>query len=194
MPAESRICLPWMITFMGGNLRTPAIAASSQHPLTPPGCHATEPRLFPSPRSHSRQNQVIASVSRRYAKALLTLGLETGEHEKLGESLESVVRAIAESSEARTLAQNPGYTQAQRQQLVDVLAQRLGLSATLVSFLRLLVDRHRLRGPPDIPRGYRDPLDAQGGGGRGRGASAAPPPPPGGPRGRQAGSRTPRQP
>src|SRR5256885_1884461 len=174
MPAESRICLPWMITFMGGNLRTPAIAASSQHPLTPPGCHATEPRLFPSPRSHSRQNQVIASVSRRYAKALWSLGLETGEHEKLGESLESVVRAIAESSEARTLAQNPGYTQAQRQQLVDVLAQRLGLSATLVSFLRLLVDRHRLGQLSDIARSYRDLLDAQVGRVRGMVTSASP--------------------
>src|SRR5256885_9603940 len=129
MPAESRICLPWMITFMGGNLRTPAIAASSQHPLTPPGCHATEPRLFPSPRSHSRQNQVIASVSRRYAKALLSLGLETGEHEKLGDALEPVLRAMAESSGARTLVQNARYTLAHNQQLVDVIAHILGHSA-----------------------------------------------------------------
>src|SRR5256885_720835 len=124
MPAESRICLPWMITFMGGNLLTVAIAASG---LTLPGCHATEPRLSRAPRQHSSEAEpVIASVPRRYAKALLSLGLETGEHEKLAESLESVVRAIAASTEARTLAQNPGYTQPQRQKLVDVLAQRLG--------------------------------------------------------------------
>jgi len=120
---------------------------------------------------------VIASVSRRYAKALLSLGLETGEHEKLAESLESVVRAIAASSEARTLAQNPGYTQAQRQKLVDVLAQRLALSATLVSFLRLLVDRHRLGELADIARSYRDLVDAQVGRVRGMVTSAAPLPP-----------------
>src|SRR5437870_11108173 len=83
-----------------------------QHPRSIP--------QHPAASDDSRQNQVIASVSRRYAKALLSLGLETGEHEKLAESLDSVVRAIAASDEARTLAQNPGYTQAQRQQLVDV--------------------------------------------------------------------------
>jgi F-type H+-transporting ATPase subunit delta len=120
---------------------------------------------------------VIASVSRRYAKALLSLGLETGEHEKLAESVEAVVRVIAASNEARTLAQNPGYTQAQRQKLVDLLAQRLGLSATLVSFLRLLVDRQRLGELPDIARSYRDLVDAQVGRVRGTVTSASPLPP-----------------
>jgi F-type H+-transporting ATPase subunit delta len=120
---------------------------------------------------------VIASVSRRYAKALLTLGLETGEHEKLAESLDAVVRTLAASSEARTLAQNPGYTQKQRQQLVDVLAQRLGLPGTLVSFLRLLVDRHRLVELADIARSYRDLVDAQVGRVRGSVTSAQPLPP-----------------
>jgi F-type H+-transporting ATPase subunit delta len=120
---------------------------------------------------------VIASVSRRYAKALLALALETGEHEKLAESLDAVVRAIATSGEARTLAQNPGYTQKQRQQLVDVLAQRLALPGTLVSFLRLLVDRHRLVDLPDIARSYRDLVDAQVGRVRGTVTSAQPLPP-----------------
>src|SRR4051812_36914593 len=134
-------------------------------------------RVFRGPQSTFEANSVIASVSRRYAKALLTLGLETGEHEKLAEALESVVRAIASSSEARTLAENPGYTQAQRQKLVDVLAQRLGVPATLVSFLRLLVDRHRLPELPDIARSYRDLVDAQVGRVRGMVTSAQPPPP-----------------
>jgi len=117
---------------------------------------------------------VIASVSRRYAKALLSLALETGEHEKVGESVDAVVRAIANSSEARTLAQNPGYTQKQRQQLIDVLAQGLGLSGTLVSFLRLLVDRHRLAELPDIARSYRELVDAQVGRVRGMVTSSQP--------------------
>jgi F-type H+-transporting ATPase subunit delta len=120
---------------------------------------------------------VIASVSRRYAKALLNLALETGEHEKVAESLDAVVRAIAASTEARTLAQNPGYTQKQRQQLVDLLAQRLNLPATLVNFLRLLVDRHRFAELADIARSYRDLVDAQVGRVRGTVTSAQPLPP-----------------
>jgi F-type H+-transporting ATPase subunit delta len=120
---------------------------------------------------------VIASVSRRYAKALVTLALETGEHEKIAENLDAVVHAIALSSEARTMVQNPGYTQKQRQQLMDVLAQRLGISGILVSFLRLLVDRHRLEDLPDIARSYRDLVDAQVGRVRGTVTSAQPLPP-----------------
>src|SRR2546423_9093000 len=112
-------------------------------------------RATPGQLSFEVGTPVIASVLRRYAKALLSLALETGEHEKLAESLESVVRTIAASSEARTLAQNPGYTQAQRQKLVDVLAQRPGLSPTLARFLRLLVDRHRLSEMPDRARHHR---------------------------------------
>src|ERR1051325_8318704 len=130
-------------------------AASCIDPRGVP-CYGTASFASPPQHSSSEAEPVIASVSRRYAKALLSLGLETGEHEKLAESLESVVRAIAASTEARTLAQNPGYTQAQRQKLVDLLAQRLGLPATLVSFLRLLVDRHRLGELGDIARSYRD--------------------------------------
>jgi F-type H+-transporting ATPase subunit delta len=116
-------------------------------------------------------------VSRRYAKALVTLALETGEHEKIAENLDAVVQAIALSSEARTMVQNPVYTQKQRQQLVDVLAQRLGFSGTLVSFLRLLVDRHRLEDLSDIARSYRDLVDAQVGRVRGTVTSAQPLPP-----------------
>src|SRR2546430_6744023 len=41
MPAESRICLPWMITFMTGTVRTVPIAASCR--IDPPRgpCYGT---------------------------------------------------------------------------------------------------------------------------------------------------------
>jgi F-type H+-transporting ATPase subunit delta len=117
---------------------------------------------------------VIASVSRRYARALLSLALEAGEHERIQEQVEVVARAIAESQEARTLVNNPGYTTAHRHALVDVLAERLQLSRTLVSFLHLLVDRHRLPELPDIARSYRDLVDAQVGRVRGMVTSAHP--------------------
>jgi F-type H+-transporting ATPase subunit delta len=117
---------------------------------------------------------VIASVSRRYAKALLSLALEAGEHERIEEQVEVVARAIAESPEARTLVHNPGYSSAQRHALVDVLGDRLQLSPTLVSFLHLLVDRHRLPELPDIGRSYRDLVDAHVGRVRGFVTSAQP--------------------
>jgi F-type H+-transporting ATPase subunit delta len=119
---------------------------------------------------------VIASVSRRYAKALLSLALEAGEHERIEEQVELVSRAIADSPEARTLATNPVYNSAQRHALVDVLARYLQLLPTLVSFLHLLVDRHRLPELPDIARSYRDLVDTQVGRVRGTVTSAQPMP------------------
>jgi F-type H+-transporting ATPase subunit delta len=102
---------------------------------------------------------VEASVSRRYARALFSLALEEAGHERAGEELDAVAQALRASNEARTMVENPGYTQAQRHVLVDILAQRLSLSPLVANFLRLLVDRHRLAELPAIARAYAEMVD-----------------------------------
>ena len=102
---------------------------------------------------------IDASVSRRYARALFSLALEEGKHERTGEELDAVAQAIRASNEARTVVQNPGYTPAQRHALVDVLAKSLSLSLLLTNFLHLLADRHRLAEVPAIARSYAEMMD-----------------------------------
>ena len=102
---------------------------------------------------------IQASVSRRYARALFSLALEEGKHERAGEELAAVAQAIRASGEARTVVENPGYTPAQRHALVDVLAKALSLSPLVANFLRLLVDRHRLAELPAIARSYAEMVD-----------------------------------
>jgi F-type H+-transporting ATPase subunit delta len=102
---------------------------------------------------------ISASVSRRYARALFSLALEQGGHERAGEELEAVAQALRASNEARAMVENPGYTQAQRHALVDVLVSRLSLSPLVANFLRLLVDRHRLAEVPAIARAYAEMVD-----------------------------------
>ena len=104
---------------------------------------------------------IDSSVARRYARALLALGLEEGRHEKFGDELDAVVRALDESQEARDMALNPGYSAQQRQGVVGTLASQLQLSPTVVNFLRLLVERQRLPGLPQIARAFRELVDAQ---------------------------------
>jgi F-type H+-transporting ATPase subunit delta len=104
---------------------------------------------------------IAASVARRYARALLALGLEEGRHEKYGEELEAVAAALDASAEARDMVLNPGFTKAQRQGVIDTLAQGLSLSPMVVSFLRLLVDRRRIGQVDAIARAYRELVDAQ---------------------------------
>ena len=102
---------------------------------------------------------IEASVSRRYARALFSLAVEEGKHERVGEELEAVAQAIRASGEARTVLENPGYTPAQRHALADVLAKSLSLSPLVANFLRLLVDRHRLTEIPVIARSFAEMVD-----------------------------------
>src|SRR2546421_10920214 len=121
-----------MMTFMVGNLAPPRSRCKGllTPSLTDHGLRATEPRLSRPLSERNRGFEVIsASVSRRYARALFSLALEQGGHERAGEELEAVAQALRASNEARAMVENPGYTQAQRHALVDVLVSRLSLSA-----------------------------------------------------------------
>ena len=104
---------------------------------------------------------IDASVARRYARALLALGLEDGRHEAYGVELEAVARTLESSPEARDMGLNPGYSAQQRQGLIGTLAGALKLSPQVVNFLRLLVDRQRMPSLTAIVRSYRELVDAQ---------------------------------
>jgi F-type H+-transporting ATPase subunit delta len=102
---------------------------------------------------------IDASVARRYARALLSLGLEEGRHEQLGEELQSVLRLLAQNKEAGWILQNPGYSHEQRHDALNAVTSALKASPTLSSFLKLLVDRQRMADLPSIVRAYSALLD-----------------------------------
>ena len=106
---------------------------------------------------------MIASVARRYARALLALGVEEEREEKFGDQLASVIEAMNVSKVAGAFLRNPGYTPAQRHAAVDVLAEALKLSPTVARFLSLLVDRQRIVDLAQIARVYGGLLDAHAG-------------------------------
>jgi F-type H+-transporting ATPase subunit delta len=117
---------------------------------------------------------IDASVARRYARALFSLGLDEGRHEEFGEELESILATLEQSREAGAFLRNPGYTQEQRHNAADAVASALKLSPVVVNFLRLLVDRQRVGDLPQISRAYRAMVDEKVGRMRATVTSAAP--------------------
>jgi F-type H+-transporting ATPase subunit delta len=120
-------------------------------------------------------NDLIASsVARRYARALLSLGVEERRFEQYGDELEAVLSAMKASSELGSLLTHPGYSPEQRRGAVDAVTGALNLSPLTVNFLRLIIDRQRIGDLALIARVYRSLVDQQAGRVRATVTSAAP--------------------
>lgn len=104
---------------------------------------------------------IDTGVARRYARALLSLGLEEGRHEQLADELSQALRTMRENRELGFLLEVPGYSQEQRRSAVDALGMALSLSPLLMKFLRLLVERQRTGDLAAIARAYSALLDQQ---------------------------------
>jgi len=117
---------------------------------------------------------IPSSVARRYARALLSLGLEGSKFEQYGDEIDAVVRAMKDSRELGFLFSNPGYAVHQRQAAAGAVASALKLSDVTVNFLRLLIDRQRIADLAQIARSYRAMVDQQAGRVRATVTSAGP--------------------
>jgi F-type H+-transporting ATPase subunit delta len=87
---------------------------------------------------------VIASVARRYAKALFSLAVEQGRVEAWNDSLLALKEAVEGSPDLVDVLSNPVYSRDQRRAIVEKLAYALALDAEPANLLFLLGDRNRL--------------------------------------------------
>jgi F-type H+-transporting ATPase subunit delta len=132
-------------------------------------CYEAQPFL------RGRHETVIAaSVARRYARALFSIGLEDGRFEQYGDELEAILAALDASRDAGAFLRNPGYTLQQRHNAAGAVATALKLSPTVVNFLGLLVDRQRVGDLGPIARAYRTMVDEKVGRVRATVTSATP--------------------
>jgi F-type H+-transporting ATPase subunit delta len=117
---------------------------------------------------------VNVSVARRYARALLEASAP-GAVVGIADQLTALATLVTSNAALADVAQNPAYSRAQRHGVVEGLIQLLKPETqTLPNFLRLLIDRHRLRILPDIARLFRDMADERAGRVRGTVVSAVP--------------------
>jgi len=106
---------------------------------------------------------IVGSLARRYARALLALGVERNEHEKIGREIRELAGVIGDSAELAETLGNPAIPGSSRRKVVEALMQRLGTSTITSNFVRLLVDRDRLGALPAISRELDAMIDEKAG-------------------------------
>lgn len=117
---------------------------------------------------------IAGSIGRRYAKALLQIGVESKSSDALGRELDRVAETIAKSAELRGTLENPIFALSKRRMVLEDLARRLALSTSIKNLLLLLLDKGRIAALPDIARAHRELVDEAAGRARATITSAAP--------------------
>jgi F-type H+-transporting ATPase subunit delta len=103
------------------------------------------------------------SVARRYARALLSIGVADGQFENYAAQLGRIQQAYDVSPELRDLWLNPANDRDRRLKAIDSLVGPLELSPSVANTLRLLVERQRLADLPAIVRAYNELVDEKSG-------------------------------
>jgi len=117
----------------------------------------------------------MANVSRRYARALLDVAVESKSVDRVGEQLRALSGLVANTLELSDLLNNPAYTRAQRRAVLDqVMATAQVTDPAVVNLVHLLLDRDRAASLPAVAAIYGELSDAQAGRVRGEVTSAKP--------------------
>ena len=106
---------------------------------------------------------IVGSIARRYAKALLEIGVQQQTYDALGKELDRAADTLRSSPELRNALENPVFSLEKRKLIMDELARRLALSKTVRNFIMLLLDKGRIAALPDIARAHRTLVDEHAG-------------------------------
>jgi F-type H+-transporting ATPase subunit delta len=95
----------------------------------------------------------VSAVAKRYAKALLALGTESGESESIGRDLDGLAQAFATGA-LQTFADDTTLDRNARKAVAARVGEVLGVSRLLRNFLGVLAENNRLRDLPAIRSQY----------------------------------------
>jgi F-type H+-transporting ATPase subunit delta len=116
----------------------------------------------------------VSIVARRYAKALLELGVEEGTLDQLVDEMTTLAQAWETSAELRNAVENPMVPLEVKKAVVGELAAQIGATPTTRNTLLLLVDRRRMKTLPHLAGFLRELGDARKGVLRAEVTTAAP--------------------
>jgi F-type H+-transporting ATPase subunit delta len=105
----------------------------------------------------------VSIVARRYARALLELGVEQGQLDTIVDEISSLAAAWEASPELRNAIENPLVAHAAKKAVIGGLIDRIGASPTTRHAVLLMVDRRRARALPYVAHTLRELADARKG-------------------------------
>lgn len=100
-----------------------------------------------------------SAISKRYAKALVSLGSEQKKVEAYGEELAKVSAVVASEDLLRLLLESPTLAVEKKSAIFAEIMEKLGLSASMCDFFGLLVEKDRMKYLPQIEENYQKLAD-----------------------------------
>jgi F-type H+-transporting ATPase subunit delta len=116
----------------------------------------------------------VSIVARRYAQALLELGVAENKLDAIVDEIAAAASAWDSSPDFRNAIENPLVAHEAKKAVIGEMADRIGASVTTRNTLLLLVDRRRMKTLPYLARTLRELADASKGVLRAEVTTAAP--------------------
>lgn len=101
------------------------------------------------------------AVARRYASALADVALEQIKADKVKADFSSFVDAFYESADLRNFLETPAVGPEQKHQVIEKLAERMGLDPAVRNFVYLTVDHHRTELLREMEQALADEINAR---------------------------------
>ncbi len=95
-----------------------------------------------------------SKVSKRYAKALFSLGQEDGHFEQYGLELSEFTKFFQDNADFRQVIANPVFPVEDRRKVLQVVLEKSNFSGVIKNFLNLLLDKNRIRAIEAIAQHY----------------------------------------
>ena len=97
---------------------------------------------------------IRSKVSKRYAKALLSLGMEDGRYQEYGKELQDFSSFYESHRELNQAISNPAFTLEDRKRILRALLDKSGYSEMIRNFLSLVLDKNRIGAIEEISAFY----------------------------------------
>ena len=102
---------------------------------------------------------IDTTLAKRYAKALVKIGVERNALDKYGRDLADLAQLMGISKDFREVLENPVFPREEKKRVAGVIFDKLGADPMTRNFVNLLIDRKRIDQLVGIEKAFRYEVD-----------------------------------